>query len=266
MTVPLKQFSTPIHCCSIETIPHGDNMYFACGMYELLEDSKRRSGKVALCDENGIFFEMDVTAGVLDMKFNGSTVACALSSGDIGVYQHSGRELHPVQHIVADEDCDEGLALSVGWSPNYSVDVNTPASHFVVSSENGSIQIYTLEASGYRLSRNIPQAHMLMGECVPTWIAAYNVHDDNVIVSGGDDMAIRLWDIRSATPVYQSNRHFSAGVTSAEWHPLSDHAHVLAVGSYDGSIKLWDDRQMRQPLTDMQTGASTTSPPCAAHF
>jgi diphthine methyl ester acylhydrolase len=252
---PDNSFMSPMHCCCIESVPVSTEKHFACGMYELVENTQNRLGKVAICDESSILFDIETASGVLDIKFRGSTLACALSSGHIVLYEYQDSNLRHIETVDPFADATEGLALSVCWESIHADDDNCSISNFAISSENGSIQIYASADAGYRMARNIPRAHVLFDECVPAWITAYNVHDSNVLVSGGDDLAVRLWDVRSASPVFQSSKHFTAGVTSAQWHPHAKHCHILAVGSYDGSVKVYDQRSMRVPLVDVQTGA-----------
>lgn len=77
-----------------------------------------------------------------------------------------------------------------------------------------------------------------------------------MLVSGGDDCCLKLWDLRCATsPFHNMAKFFTAGVTSAQWCPYRDQEHLYAVGSYDGSIALWDERmQQREPLVSVDSG------------
>lgn len=79
-----------------------------------------------------------------------------------------------------------------------------------------------------------------------------------VLVSGGDDCSMKLWDLRcpgTGTPLHSVSKFFTAGVTSAQWCPYPAQQHLYAVGSYDGSIALWDERmQRREPLVSVDSG------------
>lgn len=92
-------------------------------------------------------------------------------------------------------------------------------------------------------------------------IAATDAHDSDInvmswnqgasanylIVTGGDEGGIKVWDLRSlkggkganknATPVASFNWH-KAPITSIEWHPTEDSC--FAASSADDSVTLWD--------------------------
>lgn len=84
-------------------------------------------------------------------------------------------------------------------------------------------------------------AHSLGGGPIEVWVATACPASRSVVWTGGDDAALRGWDVRdgAARPTFTSRAH-TAGVTSVAWSPRA--AHVVATGSYDERLLLWDDR------------------------
>ena len=96
----------------------------------------------------------------------------------------------------------------------------------------------------------------LAGHEYDAWVAAW--HDENTVWTGGDDARLALWDLRMSaeTPVWAKRQDM--GVTSIAPHPTRP---VVAVGSYDESLVLWDVRAVGsggRPLRKAAADAADT--------
>ena len=220
---------------------------FACGSYVLNKESGHRSGQITLCDASGEVLKQSSPelAGVLDMKWrHDSTLAVASADGSLTVYDtHLGDADTPITNVASDTSPEEGLYLSL----------DACSRNIVVSTQNGSILSYSVGDGNCRLSDKKTGAHCLFGENVPAWIVAKSRFSTDLICSGGDDMVIRLWDLRClGAPTAAASKTHTAGVTSAMFSPSCEH--LLAVGSYDEHISIWDIRNMRKEVGDIHAG------------
>lgn len=106
---------------------------------------------------------------------------------------------------------------------------------------------------------------------VQTWITCFSRHDENMALSGADDMKLKLWDLRTlpVPALTQTHREVhEAGVTSMCFSPTSPH--LVATGSYDEQVRIWDMRAFDKPLSttsgDLLPTPKQFGAVCRLHF
>ncbi|VDB84488.1 unnamed protein product [Peniophora sp. CBMAI 1063] len=138
------------------------------------------------------------------------------------------------------------LCLSIDW--NNRRDPTSSMASLIVSLSNGKLALLRPDPVNGLSVEEAWHAH----DYEP-WAAAWECWDHNLVYSGGDDLKLKLWDIRAGCdqPV-QINRRFDAGITSIQSHPHIEH--VIAVGSYDNTVRLYDRRKLTTPMTQAEVG------------
>ena len=81
------------------------------------------------------------------------------------------------------------------------------------------------------------------------WTCSIDKWNNNLVYSGGDDSKFNLWDLRALNTPSKSKRR-DAGVTSF----LSYKENQLIVGSYDEKICMYDIRNLKQSLDELNLG------------
>lgn len=91
------------------------------------------------------------------------------------------------------------------------------------------------------------------------WIAAFSPHSSGQILwSGGDDLALKGWDVRTPLrggkrqPTFVNRKSFDGGVTTMQAHWAADREHTWAVGSYDSRLRIFDARQPLRPVAEKE--------------
>ncbi|KAJ3149975.1 Diphthine methyltransferase [Geranomyces variabilis] len=131
------------------------------------------------------------------------------------------------------------LSLSLDWGP---------ALQCIVSESDGTCAVVELGESGSLRRVMEWEAHGF-----EAWIAAWDRWDKQKVWTGGDDAILRSWDLREGGAMASiTSRKHDAGVCSIQSHPFKEH--VLATGSYDERILIWDTRKMRAPLVEHAAG------------
>ncbi|KAI4821380.1 hypothetical protein KUCAC02_029314 [Chaenocephalus aceratus] len=263
----LQVFDTELSADTVEWCPLSSMQHLlACGTYQLQKGAGEedaapsRTGRLYLFE-----FRREIsmsppltelqrmdTAAVLDLKWchvpvSGEAVlGLAAANGELQLYtlshsQEGGRSLHPLCSL---EVGAERLALSLDWSTG-RMDSNDV--RVVCSDSAGCVSVLSL-AEGALVSLSQWKAHDF-----EAWISAFSYWDTQLVYSGGDDCKLRGWDLRAgpACPTFTSKRH-SMGVCSIHSSPHREH--ILATGSYDEQVLLWDGRNMRQPLSETPLG------------
>ncbi|XP_028271012.1 diphthine methyltransferase [Parambassis ranga] len=266
-TRSLQVFDTELSADTVEWCPvPSSHDILACGTYHLQrgageEDATpSRTGRLYLFE-----FRRDGpmspplaelqrldTAAILDLKWCHVLVAekavlgMAAATGELQLYtltesQEGGCSL---QSLSSFEVGPDRLALSLDWSTGRleSSDVRV-----VCSDSAGCISVLSL-AEGALTALSQWRAHDF-----EAWISAFSYWDTQLVYSGGDDCKLKGWDLRigPSSPTFTSKRH-SMGVCSIQSNPHREH--ILATGSYDEQVLLWDGRNMMQPLSESPVG------------
>ncbi|XP_076640999.1 diphthine methyltransferase isoform X2 [Halictus rubicundus] len=263
----LDSFDTEFSADSVEWCPSDAHKnIFVCGTYQLIKDEEleadtaksKRLGRIYMfkVDCNGLLTllqKLEVPA-VLDMKWahvcqNRILLGVVNSLGYLQIYQmKNNKEKENLELLMERKVADdkEVLALSLDWcSGRWSHD-NASNLSIVVSDSKGSLTLFKINENELICINSWP-AHKF-----EAWITAFDYWDTNVIYSGGDDCKFQRFDTRIGTnPTAISTAH-DAGVTSL--HSNATKEHLLASGSYDESLRLWDTRNLKTPVSKMDLG------------
>lgn len=79
------------------------------------------------------------------------------------------------------------------------------------------------------------------------WMCAFDAWNKDVLFSGADDCVLKVWDLRAGTdvPCALNRKTHTMGVCCMQSSPHREH--VLATGSYDEKVRLWDMRNLSIP-------------------
>ncbi|KAL1740681.1 WD40-repeat-containing domain protein [Schizophyllum fasciatum] len=227
---------------------------FVCGTYHLEKQTEEEtaSKKPQIRRGKCLLFELGSTGAnelepiqevelpaILDMKWCRTSPSCTLAIAD----SEGNKKLHRQQTIQCASQ--ETLCLSLDWSNR-----RLPGSlgSLVVSLSNGSLALLRPSNSELVLS-DTWHAH----DYEP-WIAAWDSWNSDTIFSGGDDLALKIWDCRQgfSQPALTNKGRFESGITTIQTNPHIEN--IVAVGSYDNSVRIFDTRNMRAALNQSDVG------------
>ncbi|XP_071444424.1 diphthine methyltransferase [Hetaerina americana] len=237
---------------------------FACGTYQLMNGKQEavekspqtvsRLGNINLfrVGEGGLLVLQQCleTPGVLDMKWcneknslDEPILAVANAEGAVMLFylRKKGDTVELVQgeSIICVEKKGT-LALSIDWCVG-----NGGSSKLVVSDSDGSVSILRFTESG------LEKEHNWNSHSHEAWISIFDNKDPNIVYSGGDDCQLAMYDLRQKCQIINLKKEHNAGVTALSCYMKHN---ILASGSYDEILRLWDKRNWKAPLSEINLG------------
>lgn len=272
----LQTVDTELTADSVEWCPlQGCRHLLACGTYQLRRpedppadpqskgrmevEPRVRLGRLYLYNFNEnksiqplVEVQRKDTSAILDMKWCHIPVAghallgLADARGSIQLLrlvesEEKSHVLEPLSSLALEEQC---LALSLDWSTGKTGRARDQPLKIISSDSTGQLHLLMVNETGPKLQKVAAwQAHQF-----EAWIAAFDYWHTEIVYSGGDDGLLRGWDTRVPGKFLFTSKRHTMGVCSIQSSPHWEH--VLATGSYDEHILLWDTRNMKQPLAD----------------
>ena len=240
---------------SIEALPNSN--IFACATYQLVKNeecedssSNQRVGSVRLY-KVGRGDTMDYTVtnlqnvtlnAVLDMKWKSGSdpvLTVAESSGCAKYYRLQDERLVSEACLEIDPDA---LCLSADWCK-----AGEHPSRVCYSMSSGELVTVDYSAASPTV------VDKWKGHSLEAWIIATSHDNDNIMYSGADDCLMKMWDTRTGFGKPTSvSKHHMMGVCSIQSYKHS--SHIFCAGSYDETVVVWDDRNLRSPLSEVHVG------------
>ncbi|KAJ2825412.1 hypothetical protein GGI24_003167 [Coemansia furcata] len=277
METPSLASFDPIYCAdSLEFSPYDSKQRFLIGTYQLLktgnaaddttEDNPeltsadaQRVGRIYVCDvipnaENsglGIVERQRIeTSAIFDIKWsynrvNGrELVGVACADGKVHIYAADDSKKGSYLSPLCASSYESAMCCSLDWS-NRLAESSQP--EIVASQSDGTLQLLKLTDS------QVETVHKWHAHDAEAWIASFDYWNTSTVYSGGDDARFKGWDTRTdlSSPAFNSRRH-QAGVCSI--HSNFHRQFMVATGSYDESVMIWDTRSMRAPVAEYNVG------------
>lgn len=253
----LHSIDTEYSADTVEWCPYPNNQqYFLCGTYHLEENKgkdlaqpARRKGRIYLYKYDVVRNELEridvqETAAILDQKWSkrigndDPIIGAANALGEVLLYQLTDSKLISLGSVHLDAEQDNLLTLALDWNSDKDADRK-----MVASDSKGNVSLLQLTEASLEMSCTWA-AHSF-----EAWTCCFNKWNTNIIYSGGDDMCLHVFDTRLDEKKTLTNKSHRAGVTTLLSFP--DNEHMLATGSYDEVLRIFDTRQFKNPLSEV---------------
>ena len=132
------------------------------------------------------------------------------------------------------------------WSPH-----TCREGHLVSCGGDKLICMWDLKAAGGKV--DVDAFSKLSGHTDVVEDVAWHMFDPNMIGSVGDDKALKIWDVRrknTADSAHTKPNAHKQDINSIAFNPSQEH--IFATGSSDSNVRLWDLRNLREPVSTLE--------------
>eukprot|EP01029_Cantina_marsupialis_P029943 TRINITY_DN78637_c1_g1_i1.p1 TRINITY_DN78637_c1_g1~~TRINITY_DN78637_c1_g1_i1.p1 ORF type:complete len:354 (-),score=88.18 TRINITY_DN78637_c1_g1_i1:72-1133(-) len=246
----LHTVDTVLTADCIELCPF-DQTKFVSGTYQLNTETQERDGSITLyqTSENGAELEelnKVEMMGIFDIKWARNSQHVGIARADAALCVMKPNESITELEIMAEGHVDsDPKTLSLDWG-------HDDWSNLIATSySDGTLATWELTDGGLEKTQQWNAHKLFVGCPAEAWITCFKKTDRNVLFSGADDCIMKAWDLRCTMRPTMQNKEHAAGVCSMQFHPNKEH--MMVTGSYDHYVRLWDDRNMTEPLSSIDT-------------
>ncbi|XP_067635675.1 diphthine methyltransferase-like [Eurosta solidaginis] len=171
-------------------------------------------------------------------------LAAVNSFGQVELYEMKDDILRMISNLELNPIYDDILALSLDWR---RLGCSTSQQfQILISDSKGGLNLID-----YKPELGLKKVDTFSAHGFEAWTCAFYKWDINRIYSGGDDILLQAYDLRSSSRIFTNKSH-NAGVTSLLSHSMREH--LLLTGSYDEHLRIFDTRSMKAPLEQLNLG------------
>ncbi|XP_076373919.1 nucleoporin 43 [Tachypleus tridentatus] len=185
---------------------------------------------------------------VTDLKFlSGDILAAASSTGSLTLFKSHRNQTLKVQHVW------EGIHHYL-QNPAQCTCITTKKDEICTVGEDGRLVVLNINRKQH--SREIDKAD----SCSLTCVSYLSQHE---VIAGNIRGHLKMWDMRSNSDSPSRILLLSGdqvAITCMNQHPSQ--FHVLATGTEDGSLCIWDMRQESHPVTILNAHATSMMEVC----
>lgn len=272
-------FDTDLCPDAVEFCPYeGAGELLVCANYQLVDGASQTKhgrllvlhGPTLLAGGEAPVRQTIATGAVFDVKWapahvrclgevnaDGALVLYSLSQDGAALERLASAQLAPESAASAGDDDVAAAAsgamsaLSLDWGSRLAS--GGGAVSVCVSFNTGELALWRADAPA-GLAEPAARWHAHEFEA---WVCAFDPHAADgatVVLSGGDDSLMRVWDLRaSLSRAAHTLRQHGAGVCALAPSPHVEH--VLLSGSLDEAVRVWDARVLgRGPLSQTALG------------
>ncbi|PSC71192.1 WD-40 repeat-containing MSI1 [Micractinium conductrix] len=172
-------------------------------------------------------------------------IATKTISAEVYVFDYSKHPSKP----AADGLCKPDLRLTGHKNEGYGLSWSAQREGYLLSgSDDAQICVWDVKAGAAQSNKSLPALHIFQGHLGVVEDVAWHPCHHDLFGSVGDDRKLVIWDLRKPSNAAQDKEveAHTAEVNCLAFNPFNEY--VVATGSADKTVALWDMRNMTSKL------------------